>query len=265
MRFTEFKLFESIVIDVPSGRTGIEVADVQKALVALGYSLPKHGVDGIRGPETSRAVTQFQTDNGLEVDGDPGPNTVAKLNDIIKQKNISFTKSTEADVKRTGTQASEINTAAIQDPDFKKKVDKVAAALGISSNNLMAIMKQESGVNPQARNRTSRATGLIQFMPDTARMLGTTIDELYQMDGVQQLDYVYKYFKMTGVGDGSLGELYTAVFMPKYVGYPKDTVLGQRGAPGFSGKVYAQNSGLDRNQDGVITKADIENSVSRFA
>jgi hypothetical protein len=53
--------------------------------------------------------------------------------------------------------------------------------------------------------------------------------------------------------------------MPKYVGYPKDTVLGQRGAAGFSGKVYAQNSGLDRNRDGVITKADIENSVSRFA
>lgn len=265
MRFNEFKLIESIVIGVPNSRTGTEVADIQKALIALGYSLPKYGVDGIRGGETKRAVKQFQTDNGLAVDGDPGPSTVAKLNDIIKQKNISFAKSTDADVKRAGPQAREIDTKAIQDPNFKKKVEKVAAALGISSNNLMAIMKQESGVNPQARNKTSRATGLIQFMPDTAKMLGTTVEELYQMDGVQQLDYVYKYFKMTGVGDGSLGELYTAVFMPKYVGYPKDTVLGQRGAAGFSGKVYAQNSGLDRNRDGVITKADIENSVSRFA
>ena len=85
------------------------------------------------------------------------------------------------------------------------------------------------------------------------------------MDGVEQLDYVYKYFKMTGVGSGSLGDLYMAVFMPKYVGYDDTTVLGQSGAPGFSGKVYAQNAGLDRNRDGTITVADVKNSVARFA
>jgi hypothetical protein len=56
-----------------------------------------------------------------------------------------------------------------------------------------------------------------------------------------------------------------AVFMPKYVGYPNETVLGQNGAPGFSGKVYAQNKGLDRNKDGAITVADVKQSVSRFA
>jgi hypothetical protein len=102
-------------------------------------------------------------------------------------------------------------------------------------------------------------------MPDTARRLGTTTDDLYKMDGVQQLDYVYKYFKMTGVGNGQLGDLYMAVFMPKYVGYDDATVLGKNGAPGFSGKVYAQNKGLDRNRDGEITVADVKQSVSRFA
>ena len=129
----------------------------------------------------------------------------------------------------------------------------------------MAIFKQESGVNPQAVNKMSGATGLIQFMPDTARRLGTTTEALRNMDGVQQLDYVYKYFKMTGVGHGDLGDLYMAVFMPKYVGYPPETVLGANGAAGFSGKVYAQNKGLDRNKDGTITVADVKNSVARFA
>jgi hypothetical protein len=70
---------------------------------------------------------------------------------------------------------------------------------------------------------------------------------------------------MTGVGNGTLGDLYMAVFMPKYIGYDDNTVLGQNGALGFSGKVYAQNKGLDRNKDGTITIADVKQSVQRFA
>jgi hypothetical protein len=102
-------------------------------------------------------------------------------------------------------------------------------------------------------------------MPDTARRLGTTTDALKQMDGVEQLDYVYKYYKMTGVGDGSVGDLYMATFMPKYIGYPDSFVLGQKGAEGFPGKVYAQNAGLDRNKDNKITVSDVKQSVQRFA
>jgi hypothetical protein len=86
-------------IEVPHGRVGASVADIQKVLLALGYKLPKHGVDGVRGPETSAAVKQFQTDNRLEVDGDPGPETVAALNKLIISKGIKFEKSTQADVK----------------------------------------------------------------------------------------------------------------------------------------------------------------------
>lgn len=90
---------EGGAIEVPRGRVGPEVADIQKVLLALGYKLPKHGVDGVRGPETSGAVRQFQSDNGLEVDGDPGTETVGALNKLIVKKGIKFTKSTQADVK----------------------------------------------------------------------------------------------------------------------------------------------------------------------
>lgn len=86
-------------IDVPSGRRGPEVRDVQQVLLALGYKLPKHGADGIRGPETSKAVEEFQRDYNLTVDGDPGPETVGMLNKLIKEKDIKITKSTPADVK----------------------------------------------------------------------------------------------------------------------------------------------------------------------
>lgn len=288
MRFTEFKIVNeklgpsgaepgaprtkdklgSFTVDVPKGRRGTEVADVQKSLIALGYPLPKHGVDGIRGPETVDAVKKFQTDNGLTVDGDPGPATVAKLNDVLKLKPdvaSKLTKSTPADVKAAPSTAN-IDTSTIQDPDFNKKLEKIASALGVNSKDLIAIMKMESGVNPAAVNSMSGATGLIQFMPKTAANLGTSTDALKNMSAVEQLDYVYKYFKMVGVKPGmELGDLYMAVFMPKYVGADDNTVLGQNGAAGFSGKVYAQNKGLDKNKDGTITVADVKSSVQRFA
>jgi hypothetical protein len=288
MRFNEFKIVNeklgpsvaepgaprtkdklgTFTVDTPKGRRGIEVADVQKSLIALGYPLPKHGVDGIRGPETVDAVKKFQTDNGLTVDGDPGPATVTKINDILKSKPdvaSKLIKSTPADVKAAPS-ASSIDTSAIQDPDFNKKLDKIANLLGVESSHLIAIMKMESRIDPSAVNKQSGATGLIQFMPDTARSLGTSVEALRGMSAVEQLDYVYKYFKMVGVKPGmDLGDLYMAVFMPKYVGADDNTVLGKEGASGFSGKVYAQNKGLDKNKDGAITVADVKGSIQRFA
>jgi hypothetical protein len=236
MRFTEFKVINEAVDK--------DVMALQRELKAKGANLgnfgPKgDGIDGRLGKYTRRAA-------------DAHPEIAAKYKDVLARPD--------------SVDAQKIDTTTIQDPDFKKKLEKVAVALGVKSSDLLAIMKQESGVNPSKYNmRGSGAVGLIQFMPATARALGTTTDALAQMDGVQQLDYVYKYFKMTGVGNGTLGDLYMAVFMPKYVGYDDKFVLGQRGAPGFSGKVYAQNDGLDRNKDGVITIADVKQSVSRFA
>lgn len=87
------------VLAIPRGRTGPEIADVQKALVAMGYPLPSHGVDGIRGPETVDAVKKFQQANQLAIDGDPGPDTIAAMNKIIAAKGIKFAKSTNAEIK----------------------------------------------------------------------------------------------------------------------------------------------------------------------
>ena len=61
-----------------------EVESMQIGLVILGYDLPVHGVDGLFGPETARAVTKF-TEENLGTDGsmNEAVKLVAQGGDII--------------------------------------------------------------------------------------------------------------------------------------------------------------------------------------
>jgi len=259
-------------IEVPTSRREPAIADIQKFLQAWAKSqglpdpLPKFGVDGIRGRETSMAVMQFQKANNLAVDGDPGTDTVAKMNATIKAKPDlikGLTKSTDVDVKpaRGSFEKRKVDVSVIQDPNFDTKLQKVADRLGVNKADLIAVMRLESGLDPTAQNKKSKATGLIQFMPDTAREVGTTTDELLRMSAVQQLDYVYKYFVMRGIQPGmKLGDLYLAVFWPAAVGKPDNYVIARRGS-----SVYDWNDGLDVTKDGILTAGDARRAVQRFA
>lgn len=265
MRFHEFKSLneaEGFTLSMPARMISPEIADLQKVLVAFGYDVGPPGIDGILGRYTKSAISKVQTTLNLPVTGKPDEQLISLLNaELEKNPEIAskLTKSTEADIKDSG-QAVDVDVSTIQDPDFNNKLEKIASSLGVKSNDLLAIMKQESGVNPQAVNKSSGATGLIQFMPTTARHLGTSVEDLHRMTAVEQLDYVYKYFKMIGIKPGmGVGDLYMAVFMPKYVGYDDNHVISTSGHA-----VYDQNRGLDRNKDGSITVADVKNSVSRF-
>lgn len=157
--------------------------------------------------------------------------------------------------------ASPTKGKAFSEPGFKAALEKTASNLGVDPNHLIAIMKQESGLDPQAVNKTSRATGLIQFMPKTAAGLGTSTDALYRMTATEQLPWVEKYFKRAGIRPGmGLGDLYIAVFYPAAMGKSDSHVISRSGRA-----VYNQNKGLDTNKDGVITVADVKQSVSRYA
>lgn len=71
------------------GERGESVATVQRALVDLGFSMPittANGTklaDGIFGPETAKIVRQFQSLNGLMVDGIVGTQTMRRLEELI--------------------------------------------------------------------------------------------------------------------------------------------------------------------------------------
>jgi hypothetical protein len=111
---------------------------------------------------------------------------------------------------------------------FRNKLKQIAARLGVSTSDLLRIMHFESGLDP-ARTNEIGAVGLIQFLPKTARNLGTTTAELAKMSAVDQLDYVEKYYKMNQVKPGmDLGDLYLMTYMPAAVqmNKPDDFVLG---------------------------------------
>lgn len=63
-----------------NGSEGDAVAALQEGLNAIGYDLD---VDGIFGHNTSRAVRDFQSNNGLDVDGIVGPDTWTALIDAL--------------------------------------------------------------------------------------------------------------------------------------------------------------------------------------
>ena len=63
------------------GASGPQVKVLQHALIALGYSPGK--VDGVYGPSTKQAVTEFQKASGLTQDGVVGPKTLAALKQVL--------------------------------------------------------------------------------------------------------------------------------------------------------------------------------------
>jgi hypothetical protein len=136
---------------------------------------------------------------------------------------------------------------------FRDRVWWIAETLELNPDDLMSCMAFESGrtFSPKIRNAAgSGATGLIQFMPATARSLGTTTDALARMTAEDQLNFVYKYFRPWKGRLKSLSDVYMAILWPKAVGKPDDYAL-------FTGGIaYRQNAGLDLNRDRRVTKAE---------
>ena len=61
------------------GSVGDDVKTLQTALEKLGYSVGECKIDGIIGPDTTKAIKEFQEVAGLAVDGIAGPDTLAAM------------------------------------------------------------------------------------------------------------------------------------------------------------------------------------------
>lgn len=276
-------------------RVGSQGPLVEMLQIALNNRLGRAvNVDGEFGVSTFQAVIDFQRkmfgDNAD--DGIVGQETAEELgfslplfdfDDAISggtgYKGMSFSVAiTPPNDRPTSVGSSDVDSTADtklawgaitkrkHGPTFNARVIDISDRIKCDPNHLMAVMAFETGESfaPDRRNDAgSGAVGLIQFMPSTAKSLGTTTEKLRTMSAIEQLDFVEQYFTSAARNGplSTLGDLYMAVLWPAAVGKPDSYVLFEQGTA-----AYDQNRGLDINKNGRVTKAEATAKVyKKFA
>ena len=108
--------------------------------------------------------------------------------------------------------------AIATDTGFRNKLHSVAQNLETHPQWLADVIAVESGdtFRPDAVNTSSYATGLIGFMEDTARELGTSHTQLLNMSRTEQMDYVQKFLEPFKGRLDSVFDIAVAVYRPAY-------------------------------------------------
>lgn len=143
-------------------------------------------------------------------------------------------------------------------------IRRAAVEAGLDPDKMAAVVAYESGFNPSARNKTSGATGFIQFMPETYAGMkkppgwgNVEFEQLGDVDPAAQAALTVEYFKQKGItADSSPGDYYRAVAAPASLGKPREHVVYGAGS-----KAVEQNPAWDRNKDGVITAGELDDTV----
>jgi hypothetical protein len=154
-------------------------------------------------------------------------------------------------------------------PSFWNELQEIAKRLRTEPAWLLNVMASESLFNPAARNGSAgqTATGLLQFIEDTARGLGTTTKAIRRMNPVEQLRLVEKYLSPFQGRLKSLADVYSAVFRGFIVEGGDATVVAPLNNSNKERRIYSLNKWLDFNGDGKIIKGELALaafSIGRF-
>lgn len=144
---------------------------------------------------------------------------------------------------------------------FYNELTSISYLLGIRPQWLEFCIWFETGrtMDHKIQNPTTKATGLIQFMPATAKILGTSTENLLKMSNVQQLEYVKKYFINYKNKLLNFVDVYLVIFFPLAVGKDDNFVIETKSLP--AELIAKQNPIFDLNKDGEITKREIKNRL----
>lgn len=206
----------------------------RKALVEV---LTKAQAENDQAIETfSSRLVDFQNDPEADADTKRGVRDLWRIltPDRIRQKTEAERPAPE---ERTGSGGQRGARRTPTDPDQMSElewwVDAEAGINGLDVDAILDVIRVESGGNPRAVNRDpkSGATGLIQFMPDTARNMGTTVEEIREMSLEDQVRLSIQFLERAGItADSPPGDYAVAVAATGYVGKPDDTVVYKKGS-----------------------------------
>lgn len=146
------------------------------------------------------------------------------------------------------------------DTNFIAKAYEVSQKLNIPLNWLMGVIELETAgtFSPSIQNSMGYV-GLIQFGKQAAERVGTTQNELGQMSAVEQLDYVYLYYKIYKSKLKSYVDLYIATLFPAALGKSNDYVLQTSRLS--AERIAKANPLFDINNDNKITVGEIEKKL----
>lgn len=197
-------------------------------------------------------------------------NYTNELNNIINNNNFDFLLKQKKSNNNRTTIPMEIDRSFQNseklDSKFLNRVKEIAQKLNCDYKDLLALMNSESGIKTNNWNG-STAVGLIQFTDASVAELNNkyglnlTKEKIARMSPMEQLDLVEKYLTIAKSYNFapnerlSAGDLYAITFLPGRAG---QDILCRRGE-----KFYSQNKGLDLNNDGVISKQDLENKLAK--
>ena len=140
--------WEHTFIQVPTGpkmgSRGVEVINLQRALMALGYDVGRTKDDGILGKYTSAAISKFQADNKLQASGTATPETVQAVNKAV----AANPKATKLQKAKPEEFKGKIEVSALGDKESRAVLSKEAQSQGIKGKELAAFLAQcshESG------------------------------------------------------------------------------------------------------------------------
>ena len=125
------------------------VRNMQTALSRLGFD--PNGLDGKYGPGTFKAVQEFQKANGLSVDGQAGPSTMAAIKKALDD-NFENNKVTPADTAQAAAPTTQ--TASKDNNMNKNKINEASMNISMNGNDASEVadlvkLLQNAGM-PQA-------------------------------------------------------------------------------------------------------------------
>ncbi len=135
---------------------GDDVAELQRRLGALGFDAGK--VDGILGPRTSGAVTEFQRNTGLTTDGICGPDTVPALHRVAGRADGDGPGSTVASLREAeglrgrSRHVAGLRVAVAEGGGLDALVDAVARALRDAGAVVSVLRDPDESVRATAAN-----------------------------------------------------------------------------------------------------------------
>lgn len=164
------------------------VESMQIGLMLLGYELPKHGVDGLFGPETAQAVRKFKKDNSiLNEDAQDLRGTLSSLGYQEKSGQLSSGGDITDDISNIVSEI--LKEFKVQKPDVK--------VVATSGND-----KFHKGLNYQSKHTLGQAVDLVlqPYTAENAKVFKSILDSYKSKNN--KFGYIDEYTNPSGASTG---------------------------------------------------------------